>query len=252
MGRCILCHWATREAPILFFGEDLEFYNEIFKRMIKKKKRSLHFGANPKPGTPSSSNFVVWGFFTRRCVTPPLLQNIRLLLSKCHSGSRSSAQSPERDPLPVLPIWEMPPAQPHAASRPPALSTGPSSQKKKATKLKACYLSLPEPKHSAACVTHTPRPRQTLHVSTLISLAFPSPQFLDLIPPHAGHFFHPNTSKPLDSWPVYLQVWLCTNLSVKHLVYHLKVNQSISSYFSLHSYNRFCCAPTRCLAPQQV
>lgn len=131
MGRCILCHWATREAPILFFGEDLEFYNEIFKRMIKKKKRSLHFGANPKPGTPSSSNFVVWGFFTRRCVTPPLLQNIRLLLSKCHSGSRSSAQSPERDPLPVLPIWEMPPAQPHAASRPPALPTGPSSQKKK-------------------------------------------------------------------------------------------------------------------------
>ena len=79
-------------------------------------------------------------------------------------------------------------------------------KKKKATKLKACYLSLPEPKHSAACVTHTPRPRQTLHVSTLISLAFPSPQFLDLIPPHAGHFFHPNTSKPLDSWPVYLQV----------------------------------------------
>lgn len=131
MGRCILCHWATRKAPILFFGEDLEFYNEIFKRMIKKKKRSLHFGANPKPGTPSSSNFVVWGFFTRRCVTPPLLQNIRLLLSKCHSGSRSSAQSPERDPLPVLPIWEMPPAQPHAASRPPALPTGPSSQKKK-------------------------------------------------------------------------------------------------------------------------
>lgn len=42
------------------------------------------------------------------------------------------------------------------------------------------------------------------------------------------------------------------SLSVKYLVYQLKVNKNISSYFWLCSYKKLSCAPTRCLAPWQV
>lgn len=98
------------------------------------------------------------------------------------------------------------PPRPQAASRPPVLP-GVWATGKKAPKLKARYLSLAEPKHPAACATSTPRPLQTLDVST-ISSTFPSPQLLDLISSYHGCCFHPNISNPSDpchTGPFYLQ-----------------------------------------------